>query len=193
MTVLTCIAVYNKSVSVFYLLYLFWWDELLKTSFDLLKYVSKKQELNLPKSSLINIRTRFFFLMIYIVFIVVIFGFVIDWKNNDLVINNVAVLLFKNTLFNFSLVTFLCREVYLYFREENLFIGHHILSQGIITLHLSLIFGILLWFFLTQKIQLFEAYASIIALIPFLLIKLYFEVREIQHNQKKRLSLLKAK
>ncbi len=187
MTTLTAIAIYNKNISVFYILYLFWWDELLKTCFDGLKYFNKKLTLNSPKAYFKNVKTRLFFLMIYLVFIFVFFGMIMDWKSDDLVLNNFEVFLFKNSLFNLSLITFLGRELYLYFYEKNHVIGHHVLSRGIITLHLSIVLGILLWFFVAKKMNLLDSNASVLSILPFLLIKLYFEIQEIKLNQSSRL------
>ena len=186
MTIITVLAIYNEVISVFYLMYLFWWDELLKTCFDWIKYFSRKKVLNIPAAYLNNIRTRFFFLMIYIVFIIVFFGLMIDWNTSDLLINNFQVFFFRNPLFNLSIITFLAREVYLFVNESQQVVGHHMLSKGILTLHLSLIFGIFLWFLFTSKLDLFEDYINIIAILPFLILKVIFEVREISYNKEKR-------
>lgn len=180
MIVITIIAIANKNISVFYLLYLFWWDEFLKTFFDALNYFFKKDLLKEPVAYFKLVKSRFFFLIIYLVFIVVFFGLILDWKNQDLTLHNLEVLMLQNNLFNFSVLTLLLREIYIYGYNTSTINVHHILSKGIITLHLSLILGIFMWFFITQKLQFMENYATVIAIIPFLLLKIYFEVKEIQ-------------
>ncbi len=190
MTMITVIAIYNKNISVFYILYLFWWDEFLKTFFDGLKYFNKKNLLNISSNYFKDVKTRCFFLMIYLIFIIVFFGLIMNWKSEDLVINNFEVFWFRNSLFNLSIITFLAREIYLYINEKNQLIVHHVLSRGIITLHLSIILGVFLWFFITQKLNFFnDNSASVLSILPFLLIKMYFEVQEIKSNQNTRLKV----
>lgn len=184
MTILTIVAVASKNISVFYIIYLFWWDEVLKSIFDLLKNWSKRHQLENPKSYSSNIGGRFFFLSIYIVFIIVFFGLMIDSKNTDMIGLNFEVFLFMNPLFNFSLLSFLLREIYLFRHPEEQIKTHHLLSRGIITLHISIILGILMWAFVSLKLQHLETYATIFAVIPFLLIKVLFEVYEIKANHK---------
>lgn len=180
MTLFTVIAVFNKSISVFYILYLFWCDEFLKTFFSYLRYRFKKKNIENPLENLSSTKNRLFLLMVYLIFIIVIFGLVIDWNHSDLILNNFEVFFFRNQLFNFSFITFLIREIFLFWKGEQYTESYHILSQGIITLHLSIVLGILFWFLVSKKIMLFEDYATVISIIPFLLLKLFFEVKEIK-------------
>ena len=180
MTCITIIALYNKQITVFYILYLFWFDEFLKTVFDRLKYQFKTNQLVNPSAQLSNMKSRLFMLMIYLVFIIVFFGLMLDWKNSDLVLGNFEVFFFKNALFNFSVITFLLREIYMYRSENNHVLTHHFLSSGVITLHVSLILGIFLFFFIKKEFIVFENYTAVIAIIPFLILKVFFEIREIK-------------
>jgi hypothetical protein len=182
MITLTVIAIANKKVSVFYIIYLFWCDELLKSVFDVLKYVFKKNQIEIPKAYISNMRGRLFFLMIYFVFIVVFFGVVIDNKTSDLVFLNFEVLFFKNLLFNFSLLSFLLREIYLYTSNQQYVNAHSVMSRGVITLHLSIILGIFIWALFTIKFQSLKDYATIFSIVPFLVFKMFFEVLEIKHK-----------
>lgn len=190
LTVLTAIAVYSKNISIFYILYLFWWDELLKSFFDLLRYFFKKDKIASTKAYLSVIRGRLFFLMIYIVFIIIIFGLIMDWDNGDLIISNLEVLFFKNTLFNFTLFSIIIREIYLYMNKNEVINVHHLLSKGIITLHLSLILGVFIWYLFTKQFEIPETYVTVIAILPFLLLKIFFEIKEIQYNKKIRQTLI---
>lgn len=179
MIMFTIIAIFNKNITVFYLLYLFWCDEFLKTISDYLRFRFKKNTLENAPKYLSNTKSRLFLLMVYLVFIIVFFGLMLDWKNSDLILNNFEVFFFKNQLFNFSFITFLLREMYLFWNAVQTTTSHHLLSQGIITLHISLVLGILFWFLVTKKIMILEDYATIISIIPFLLLKVFFEVKEI--------------
>ena len=113
------------------------------------------------------------------------FGLVIDWNSDAIVIGNFEVLLFKNSFFNFTIFSFFLRETALiYVHKEQSLQVRHILSNGIITLHLSIIFGIFLWAFLSGKIidmQLnIDFNKSLAAILPFLIIKVFFEIMEIK-------------
>ena len=184
MTCITIMAIYSKQITVFYIIYLFWCDEFLKTIFDGLRYRFKKEQIQNPTNYILNIKNRFFMLLIYLVFIIVCFGLILDWNNTDLVLGNFEVFFFKNTLFNISLITFLLREIYLYKNNQLVLNSHHLLSGGIITLHISLILGIMLSFLIKKEFVVFENYAAVFAIIPFLLLKLYFEIQEIKYNSK---------
>jgi hypothetical protein len=124
--------------------------------------------------------------MVYIVFIIVFFGFMIDSKNKDMIGLNFEVFLFMNPLFNFSLVSILLREIYLFRHPEASIITHTAFSSGIITLHISIILGILLWAFITLKLQAFESYAVVLSIIPFMLLKVFFEIQEIKYKHPKK-------
>ncbi len=183
MTLLTVIAIYMKQISVFYILYLFWWDELLKTVFDWFRYKSIKDQLETPKEFLVNVKSRLFFLIIYLVFIIVFFGFMLNWRDEHLISLNFEVFLFRNLLFNMSILSFLLREIYVFRKFDAVKNSYNVLSKGIITLHVSLIFGVLIWFLVTEKIVELKEYATILAILPFLLLKIVFEVKEIKNPE----------
>lgn len=182
MILITLVAIYNKNITVFYIIYLFWWDEFLKTVFYRLRYHFKKNLFQNPVQVLNGIKARLFFLFIYIVFIIVIFGLVINWKDHDLIIMNLEVLFFKNTFFNITLLTFLLREIAIYQIGSDQITFNTSLSKGVITLHISIVLGILLWFLVSKKFILFTDHAVIFSIIPFLLLKIFFEVMEIKDN-----------
>jgi hypothetical protein len=184
MTCITIMAIYSKQITVFYIIYLFWCDEFLKTIFDGLRYRFKKEQIQNPTNYILNIKNRFFMLLIYLVFIIVCFGLILEWNNTNLILGNFEVFFFKNTLFNISLITFLLREMYLYKNNQLVLNSHHLLSSGIITLHISLILGIMLSFLIKKEFVVFENYAAVFAIIPFLMLKLYFEIQEIKYNSK---------
>lgn len=177
---ITIIAIYNKQTTVFYIVYLFWWDELIKTGFDRLRYHFKKDQLQNPAEYLSNSKSRLFMLVIYWVFIFVFFCLILDWNNTDLILENFTVLFFRNPLFNFTLGSIFLRELYLYLNKIPYTEVHHLLSRGIITLHVSLILGIFISFFIKRDYKFLENYTAIATIVPFLLFKIYFEIQEIK-------------
>jgi len=186
MIALTVVAIFNKTVSVFYIIYLFWWDEFLKTVFDTLRYWFKKDLIENVSGFTSNTRGRMFFLLIYIVFIVVFFGLMLDWGNLDLVGSNFQTFFFRNALFNFTLLGLFLRELYIYRSQDQIIKAHTVFSTGIITLHVSIILGILGWALVTLKFTSLKPYATLFAVTPFLLFKIFFEMAEIRANDRLR-------
>ncbi|MGN6647231.1 MAG: DUF6498-containing protein [Cytophaga sp.] len=189
-TILTCVAIATKQITIFYVIYVFWWDEIIKTLSDLFRYVFRKKEIKDRLTYKEKIRMRFFMLSLYVVFIVVCFGFVIEWGNTDAIAKNAQVLLFRNIYFNISLLSFIGREMYVYsYRgiQENELV-RTMMSNGIITLHVSIILGILLWAVATRRLGSLpvslEAYSTMLAIVPFLIIKFLFDWSAIRSRSK---------
>lgn len=177
MIVFTVIELVNKQTSVFYILYLFWFDECIKTFFDRIKYQFKRNQIDNPLGFKANVKQRFFFLFVYFIFIVILFGLVMDRKDFDLIGINLTVLTFKNSFFNYSLLTFILRELYLYCNTSEKSEATSIVSNGVIILHISIILGIFIWFLSTRKFQLNPELANILVILPFLFLKLFFEIK----------------
>ncbi|SDG72921.1 DUF6498-containing protein [Winogradskyella thalassocola] len=189
LSIITIIAIVNKQVSVFYIIYLFWFDELLKTIFDFLK--SRFQNKNIIHLQRYKglVKSRFFMLGIYLIFILVCFGILLDWNDSDIVIGNFEVFFFKNLWFNISVLGFLGREIVQYYYDDTIQpSAHNIVSKGMLTLHLSIILGVLLWFFFSKNwdndIFNLSAYNSTLAILPFVIIKFVFEIMEINDRHK---------
>lgn len=189
-SVLTILAIINKQISVFYIIYLFWFDEFLKTIFDFLKSLFKKETITNLLLYRSFIKSRFFMLGIYLVFIIVCFGFILDWKSLDTIIGNFQVFFFKNLWFNFSILGFIAREIIEYYYENATTqpLAHSIVSKGMITLHLSIILGVFLWALVSGKLGDFNlnlgVYESALVILPFLIIKFIFEIMEINQRHK---------
>jgi hypothetical protein len=180
MSTFTLMAVANNQISVFYIVYLFWFDEILRTVSRFVFYIFKKQFIQNHLVFISNIKSKFFLLFVYFVFIVIFFGFIIDWKNQDLILINFEVLLFQSSMFNFTLITFIVRELFLFFKNEYETVsGSILLSKGIIVLHISIIIGMLIWGFLPKNFyeNANSNMLSAIVIVPFLLLKLFFEIK----------------
>lgn len=177
MTIITIVSIVTEQSTVFYILYLFWFDEFIRTVFDRFRYYYKKDQIQNLTVFLSNNKQRFFLLSNYFIFIILIFGLVIDRKNFNLIGINLSILMFQNPLFNYTLISFMGREFYLYKNISNQLESKNLVSIGIIILHVSLVLGVLLWTFSSQKFQFFKEYAALISIIPFLLLKLIFEIK----------------
>ena len=177
MTLFTVYSILDKQFTVFYILFLFWCDEFVRTLFDLLNYFFRKNNIENLFVYLSNVKSRVFFLGVYLVFIIVVFGLIIDWNNTDLILQNLFVLFFKDWLFNLTILIFIIREFYFYQKNKSQLKPKHLFSNGIIILHVSILLGVLFWFISAQKIPFFKEYATVISIVPFLLLKIIFELK----------------
>ncbi len=179
MSLFTLMAVINNQISVFYIIYLFWFDEFLRTIFLFFRYFFKRETVPNPQVFIQQARSKMFFLFLYFIFIFVFFGLMIDWNNSDLIFINLSALLFKNSLFNITILTFIGSELLLFLKNdfENI-IGHILISKGVIVLHISIILGVFIWGFLPKEFYefSFSNLRSGIIIAPFLLLKLFFEL-----------------
>lgn len=168
--VITSIGLFQNQVTVFYIVYLFWFQELIRTVVDFMFLVSKKQTIQekwfFAKLSF----GSFFILFIYFVFIVVLFGFMLNWRNSDLVINNVLVLFFKNWYFNVNILLFLAE--YIYFRAQTDNSKLQVFNQRHIILHVSIILGGVMFMVVLPKINITSEWISLAVIAPFLLLKI---------------------
>lgn len=181
MTIITIISIFEKETTVFYILYLFWCDELIRTLSDGCNYIFRKKSIQNSIKYISNVKSRFFLLFVYLVFLIVVFGLMMDWKNSDLIIHNLSVLFLKNTFFNFTIITFVLREIYFFMHNKTQLEAKSLFSSGIIILHISIVLGILFWAISTQKVEIFKEYATIISIVPFLILKLFFEIKTVNN------------
>lgn len=180
MTVFTLLNILNNQISVFYIIYLFWFHEFLRTVFKFGFYLFKREKIIHQHVYYENIKSKAFILTIYFIFIFIFFGLILDWKNSNLIFINLETFMFKNNMFNLTVVTFLVRELMLYFNDELKSITENVfLSKGIIVLHISIIIGMLIWGFL--PIDFYENtnsnLLSGLVIAPFLFLKLFFEIK----------------
>ncbi|MGJ8743129.1 hypothetical protein [Polaribacter sp.] len=185
MTVFTLWSIVNNEISVFYIIYLFWFHEFLRTIIKVAFYVFKKDKIAHQRAYWSTLKSKLFVLFIYFVFIIIFFGLMLDWKNSDLIFINLEVFMLKNTMFNLTSAIFLVRELLLYYKDELLkFNGNIFLSRGVIILHISILLGMCIWAFLPKTMyeNTHSNIVSGIVIAPFLLLKLYFEINEVRAN-----------
>ncbi len=185
-TALSIAAIVTQEITIFYVIYVFWWDELIKVIFEASKLIFNRGQIEDVFSFKTMVGARMFMLFIYFVFIVLCFGLIIDWNFKEQISKNFDVFLFQNIFFNLSLITFIGREVYVYANTYTSKVeAGNVFSRGAMTLHLSIILGLLLWAVSTNKIgsfmpEAFFKYSYIAAVVPFFIIKFIFDWWELK-------------
>lgn len=176
-SVITIIALINKEITVFYMLYLFWWQALIEIIADFLQLLRMKIPL---KTAYANLKNAGFLLGIYFVFIVVLFGIVFSFSNEDIMMTNFQVMVFQQYSFNLNILLFIAIIIFKLLRSEanitRLNIG--IFTPKLIILHISIILGALVHFGLLHYYpESFKEsiYPYILSAVPFLLLQIYFE------------------
>jgi len=105
----------------FPILYLWWWEELVLSTFGVLKLrrmrpflLQKQNELDVREGES-SARGRFFLLFVYFVFVVVVGGFLFAPKESY--VANIITLMFRNQVFNLNLLFFIGMQAALYLRD----------------------------------------------------------------------------
>lgn len=176
----TILGLINGQVSVFYIIYLFWFQELIRT-FITFFFLQKNTT---TKFSISDFFGSLFMLFIYFIFIVVLFGFILNWGDFKLTALNMEVLLFRNMFFNVSIL-FFAIEFFLFLKTNpkeiriediGAFNVRHII------LHISIIVGGLIQFFVVKKYpEIFtpeNLWGSVAVIAPFLLLRILFSPRK---------------
>ncbi|MGB8193448.1 MAG: hypothetical protein WCF67_16070 [Chitinophagaceae bacterium] len=168
-------AVLNGLTTVFYILYLYWWHELISSSLDGF-YFYLQQKRNPGAATANPVWGRFFMLGIYFVFIVVLFGFITDWGNTQLIVMNIRVLLLRDFYFVINLTCLLLNEWWLrhhYATKYNA--AQQPFAGRMIVLHISILGGAVMYFWLLKEFpETFipgNLWGSVIIATPFLLAK----------------------
>lgn len=163
------------STTIFYVLYLFWLEEVIRTIVDYVYVRKHKNELmNMEVSNNINLTSIgaiVFVMFIYFVFIVVLFGFVLGLNNKQEMYINIKTFVFKNWFFNLNLVAF--AFAYSRYRweakQDNLVLAAF--NKRHIILHVSIILGAIIHSFIVEKHKIASAYSYFLVLLPFFLLK----------------------
>ncbi|MCB0383498.1 MAG: hypothetical protein KDD05_09450, partial [Psychroserpens sp.] len=94
----TVLSVLNGKTTIFYILYFFWCYEVLRILIDRIFY-KYNSNATLGHARQTSVWPSFVQMGIYFVFIVVLFGFFTNWKNEEITLMNMEILFFKNTFF----------------------------------------------------------------------------------------------
>lgn len=177
MTIITIWGGLNLQVTLFYMIYLFWFMELLRTLIDftyLFKHKKSSLERNLLKKSLSG---SLFLMFVYFVFIIVIFGFIISLNDVEDFATNVSIFYFRNWFFNLNLILFAAQYLYFRLRSKDIQFPFHAFNNRHIVLHISIIFGAMIYFIVLPRIDVSQALKGILVALPFILLKAFFDFR----------------
>lgn len=173
--VLTLLSVLNGQTTVFYLIYFFWWNELIRLVVDRLYYKRNPNAIH-EGGDAKGFGESLFLMGIYWVFLVVIFGFIAGADGTEIIIANMAVLFFHNWLFNLNLLFVLLERIYLHSTQQPLNSYFDAFNPNTIVLHISIIIGAVLMFFIVKKYpETFtpeNRWGSALIALPFLLLKM---------------------
>lgn len=173
--VFTSLSLINGSTTVFFLIYLFWWTELIRLIVDSLKYKTN------PNAEIISgTKTpsfeSYFLMGIYLIFILVFFGIIANWNQHMLLFSNLKVVFFRNWVFNTYLIIILVERIYIHSTKQQVAVSFGAFTPNMIILHIAIILGGLLLFFVVQKFpEVFTPtnfWSSAVIAAPFLLLKL---------------------
>lgn len=165
---LSILAIWQNQVTVFYMIYLFWWQEFLRTIVDVLlgSYRGEQSRKGMVLGS-------FFILFIYLVFIVVIFGLVLAFRHKEHFILNANIMFFKNWWFNSNLLLFLIEYIFYRNVQHKGEVTIQVFNPRHIILHISIILGAFVQMLLVPKLALNPTLSSLLVISPFLLLKFF--------------------
>ena len=184
--------------NMFFIIYLFWFDELIRNISTYIQvkmhveYISLNREFT-KQTALNHIKARFFMLAIYAVFIVIVFGlfFYRGKKISDQLIQNVRIFFFRDVTFNICIMISIVREI-LQIRYARLnryapITPFNAMSGHLFTLHLSIIFGGLMWAATSGNFKQFHLdlgnYNQYAIILPFFIIKFLVDLYAIKQQQ----------
>jgi hypothetical protein len=190
--VITIWGIVQNEVTVFYIVYLFWFQEFIRTVVDFV-YLFLQQKRIREKLQFVQVAFgSFFVLFIYVVFILVLFGFMLNRDNGKLLGNNVLVLLFRNWFFNINLLFFSAEYIYLRANADNRNPEMVVFNRRHIILHISILLGAFIQLVIVPEYQFENRWESVLVISPFLLLK-YFLDRPEQSMQPQNHVLRKIK
>lgn len=167
--------------TVFYMVYLYWWHELIASILD---GVYSQRSLNQGRDHPVikSLGARLFLLGIYLVFIIIFFGFMNSWENKEAMQINITVFFFRDHMFTLNLVAILVNEWW--WRNGSSSPIRNIedpFSGRMLVMHLSIILGAVISFMVVKRFPQFftstSVWASVAVSLPFLLLKAFMTRR----------------
>lgn len=170
----TILGIYKNEVTVFYIIYLFWMEAFVRQLIELSYIIRRDSKLF---SSISVAWPAFFMMIIYVVFIIVLFGFIpfSAGKDSETFLINVKTLMFKNIFFNLSVLVYIIQYIlYIYvngFKEKTIipFNRNHII------LHISIILGAVIQLTPIVSFVKTKELINILSIIPFLILKIILD------------------
>lgn len=170
----TILGIYKKEVTIFYIMYLFWMEALIRQVIEL-AYIIKRDKNWM--NSIIASWQAFFVMIIYGVFILVFFGLIpiIKDRNLEIVVINTTTFLFKNIYFNLSILAFTVQYIFYIinngYQEKTVVV----FSRRHIILHISIILGGVIQMTAIADYINSKEILNIITIIPFMLLKIFLD------------------
>jgi hypothetical protein len=172
-TCITAASIVQGQSTVFYILYFFWWNELIRIVVD---RIAAKFNPNAKVTEIGGMGSSLFLMGIYWVFLVVFFALIATWDDQDLSFVNLEILTFQNWFFNANLVFVLFERIYLHQRQAPLRVSFGGFTLNMIVLHISIILGGILMFFVVKNYpHIFtpdNRWGSLLIISPFLAIRM---------------------
>jgi len=168
-------------VTVFYIIYLFWFQELVRTAVNVgYAYATGMEDGTKPVTR--DWIGNIFILFIYVVFIILLFGFMLNWDNLHLMSINMQTLFFRNWSFNANLMLFAV-QYFLYCKNTGTQAPDlKIFNRNHIILHVSIITGALLQMMVLNKYPEYFSgnvlWGSGLVVLPFLLLRVLMPQRQ---------------
>lgn len=183
--IITLIGIYQGQVTAFYVVYLFWFQELIRTIIDFIFIIRSKDE-TLDKSVFFrNFFSSLFLMFIYLVFIVGLFGVMLNWGNIPAMRINVLTVIFRNMYFNLNILLFIGQYVYFKKIDNKTSSPIDVFNRRHILLHISIILGGFLQLSIVPRLKLDDtAWSSVLVIIPFMILKFVLERRFNREDKK---------
>lgn len=188
--IITIFGIIQGQVTVFYIIYLFWFQELLRTLVDLFHVILHKKT---AQDKIIALRLafgNFFLLFIYFVFIVVTFGLMLNWGDKELMGQNILVIIFRNWFFNTNLLLFLLEYIYFRNQTDNSNLELKVFNRRHIILHISIIVGAFMQMAIAPRLHIVGIWVSVVTIAPFLLLKILLD-KPMEHDDTRLLNKLR--
>jgi len=171
---ITLWGVAQGQVTVFYIIYFFWFQLLIRTIIDIMHARRNGQADGTKPTPAVIIGSMFIYFC-YLLLIIVFFGVMLNFDNQDLVIINLRTLVLRNPGFDLNIILFAMQ--YAHYRKQignkNLQIA--LFDRGHLILHISIILGAIIQMQFVRKHPGYfsghELWGSALVVLPFLLLK----------------------
>ncbi|MFT3980175.1 MAG: hypothetical protein QM687_06860 [Ferruginibacter sp.] len=181
---LTALSVYAGQVSIFYIIYLFWWNELIVILTD---YIFSRWQQHKNPGAAVSSLGGLFLLFVYFIFIVIFFAFMANWENEKLLVVNMRILFFKNLYFNLNLLYLAAMRIILLLNKQVKPAAADLFTPNMMVLHISIIFGGFLMFLVIKKYpQVFtpdNLWGSVLIIAPFLLLRFFVQLWKLKRKE----------
>ncbi|KJD31213.1 hypothetical protein PK35_15350 [Tamlana nanhaiensis] len=173
-TLLTALSIWNGQTTVFYVLFFFWWNELIRIIIDRILFKRNKNAVLVGNQST-SIFGSFIQMGVYFIFIVVFFAFMANWNNDTLILINMKILFFRNWFFNINLIFVIIERIMIHSSDQPVKVSFGVFTPNMLVLHVSIILGVIFMFFVVRNFpETFtptNLFGSVLIILPFLLIR----------------------